>query len=149
KFTKQLRDSGWDDVVLAGGRAYGYPIVFELAGNAAMEGAVRVDAFDEEKPEAKEFLEIYEQEYPKPKHQFDLIAQAYDAAMLLAKAIEAGGDSPEGIRDGFYSIEEQAGVSGGEGSYFSYAEDKHEGATGDNYFNIKVAEDGEWVAPSS
>src|SRR5690606_22361527 len=72
EFAKELRDSGWDDVVRAGGRACGYPIVFELAGNAAMEGAVRVDAFDEETPEAKEFLEIYEQEYPKPKHQFDL-----------------------------------------------------------------------------
>jgi branched-chain amino acid transport system substrate-binding protein len=150
KFTKQVRAQGWNDVLLAGGRAFGYPIVFELAGKKAMDGAVRVDAFDETKAEAAEFLALYKEKYPTPKHQMDLIAQAYDAGMLLAEALRQGGtDSPEAVRDGFYAIQEHKGASGGEGSYFSYSADKHEGATGENYFNIKVAKDGEWVTPSN
>ena len=144
KFVKQVRSQGWD-VPILGGRAFGYPVVFDLAGDAAMEGTVRTDAIDETKPEAKALLDYATKEFGSVKYQPDLLAQSYDAGMVLAKAMEKG-TSPEQIRDGFYAIKDYTGASGGTGSSFAFSASDHDGAKGDNYVNIKVAKGGAWTS---
>ncbi|HEV8672569.1 MAG TPA: ABC transporter substrate-binding protein [Methylomirabilota bacterium] len=88
------------------------PAMLELAEGAA-EGFVYVDnAFDPQggSPAMRAFGEKYRARYNQEPILY--VATHYDAIYLIAKAIEAGGYSGEGIKNGLYQIKGHAGVLG-------------------------------------
>jgi len=86
--------------------------MLELAEGAA-EGFVYVDnAFDPQggTPAMKAFGERYRSRYSQDAILY--VATHYDAIYLIAKAIELGGYSGEGIKNGLYQINDHHGVLG-------------------------------------
>ena len=130
QFMKGVRSSGWN-VPVIGHRGLAFPVLIELGGSA-VEGMVLSDAIDETKPNTKEFLDKYEKAYNVRPDQNAFAALAYDGAQVLIEALKKANEyTPAAIRDAIESIDRYEPVAGKQGSYISFAPDKHEGPTGD------------------
>jgi len=91
----------------------------QLAGPAA-EGIIfpagpllAADTLPDNHPQKKlllEYRDAYEKKYGDPASTFG--GHAYDATMLVIKAIELGGPSREGIRDGLEKVKGYVGTAG-------------------------------------
>ncbi|MDW7674830.1 MAG: ABC transporter substrate-binding protein [Bacillota bacterium] len=100
------------DVIFLGADGWDSPVLFELAGDAA-DGFFFSNHYspDVDSPEVKSFLAAYQAKYGG-KTPDALGALAYDAAYMLAEAIEkAGSAEPSAIRDALAAVE-ITGVSG-------------------------------------
>lgn len=118
----------------------------ELAGDAA-EGVMlpsgkvivadQLPASDPQKKELESFVNKYRAKYNKEGDSFG--GYAYDAVMILKKAIELGGGSPATIRDKIEGLKKFAGISG----IFNYSPQDHAGLTSDAFVLVKI-EKGDW-----
>jgi branched-chain amino acid transport system substrate-binding protein len=100
------------DVIFLGADGWDSPVMFELAGDAA-DGFFFSNHYspDVDSPEVKNFLAAYQAKFGG-KIPDALAALAYDAAYMLAQAIEdAGSADPKAIRDALAKVE-IVGVSG-------------------------------------
>jgi branched-chain amino acid transport system substrate-binding protein len=88
------------------------PALFELAGDSAEGIVYAAPAFSTESERAatKRFVEAYTAKYGAAPSVY--AANAYDALMLVAKALQAQGTSADGIRDYLYGVEGYEGASG-------------------------------------
>jgi branched-chain amino acid transport system substrate-binding protein len=99
------------DVIFMGADGWDSPVLFELAGDAA-NGFYFSNHYspDVDTPEVKSFLAAYEAKYNAVPDA--LAALAYDAAYMIAKAIEnAGSADSAAIRDALADVQ-ITGVSG-------------------------------------
>jgi branched-chain amino acid transport system substrate-binding protein len=86
-----------------------------------MEGVTFVDAYDPDRPQVKEFIEVYKKEFGKTP--FSLPAYGYDAIHLAADAVKkAGSLDKEKIREAMQSIKGWEGVVGAKGSSISFGD---------------------------
>lgn len=91
-----------------------------------MEGVVFVDAFDQEKPEAKAFLDIYMKEFNE--RPSSLPAYGYDGLHLLAAAItRAGSLDKEKIRAELAASKNYVGAIGAKGTSWGFRDGKRTG----------------------
>jgi branched-chain amino acid transport system substrate-binding protein len=85
-----------------------------------MEGVVFVDAYDETKPEAKAFRDIYVKEYKEEPSS--LPAYGWDGIHLVAQAIEkAGSLDKEKVRAALAATTGFVGASGAKGSAWGFS----------------------------
>jgi branched-chain amino acid transport system substrate-binding protein len=107
----------------------------ELAGEAA-EGVMGLRAGSTQTPQYQEFHDTFVEKYDQePTIWADF---AYDAMMLVAKAIEEGGYTADGIQEAMFEVaEEYVGPSGPK------AFNEHGISYG--VYEWVVVEDGEWV----
>jgi branched-chain amino acid transport system substrate-binding protein len=91
-----------------------------------MDGVVFVDAFDIDKPQAKEFTEIYTKEYKEVPSS--LPAYGWDGMHLIAQAIEkAGSLDKEKIRAAMQATTNFAGAIGAKGTSWGFRDGKRTG----------------------
>jgi len=120
----------------------------ELAGEAA-EGVIfpagkilvpdQLDDSDPVKPVMLDFFKKYEQKFKEKPVTFT--AHAYDAVMLLKKALEtAGTTDPEKVLKALESIKDYRGTNG----TISYSETDHDGIGVDDMIIVMI-KDGSWV----
>ncbi len=84
-----------------------------------MEGVTFIDAYDPDKPEVKEFMEIYKKEFGKVP--FSLPAYGYDAINLAVDAIKrAGSLDKEKIREAMQATKGWVGVIGAKGASINF-----------------------------
>jgi branched-chain amino acid transport system substrate-binding protein len=118
----------------------------ELAGDAA-EGimlpsgkvivADQLPASDPQKKTLMNYVNKYRENYKVEGDHFG--GHAYDAIMLLKKAMEQGGFTPAAIRDQLEKTKKFAGIGG----TFSYSPQDHAGLTSEAFVLVKV-EKGDW-----
>lgn len=118
----------------------------ELAGDAA-EGVMlpsgkvivadQLSASDPQKKELLNYVSKYRAKYGQEGDHFG--GHAYDAVMILKKAIELGGGSPAAIRDQIEKTKNFAGIGG----IFNYSPQDHAGLTSDAFVLVKI-EKGDW-----
>lgn len=91
-----------------------------------MEGVVFVDAFDDDKAEAKAFIEVYKKEYNEQPSS--LPAYGWDGLHLIKQAIEkAGGTDKEKIRAAIQSTTGFGGAIGAKGTSWGFRDGKRAG----------------------
>ena len=83
--------------------------ILELAGDAA-EGVIYVYPALFESDQLDKFTDALKQKYGDDPNVGNTMA--YDAAYLVAMAIEEGGNTGEGIKDAMYKIKDYPGVTG-------------------------------------
>lgn len=104
----------------------------KIAGDAYSElpGVYSLQNLDQNKAEAKEFIEEYHDEFGEA----DLTehpAQTYDAIMILAEALKASkGEGKQALADALNSIEPHDGASGRDGSKIEFSATRHDGYQG-------------------
>jgi len=118
----------------------------ELAGEGA-EGIIlpsgrvivadQLPKNDPQKKALMDYVKKYQALYKVEGDHFG--GHAYDAVMLLKKAMEQGGFTPAGIRDNLEKIKKFAGIGG----TFSFSPEDHAGLTSDAFVLVKV-EKGDW-----
>ncbi len=78
-----------------------------------LEGVLFAEpAFDENKPQTKEFLDKYQKKYGSISVPPVYLATAYDAVYILKEMIEKYGTDTEKIKSGLYSIKNREGTAG-------------------------------------
>jgi branched-chain amino acid transport system substrate-binding protein len=91
-----------------------------------MDGVVFVDAFDDTKPEAKAFLDIYKKEYNEVPSS--LPAYGWDGIHLIAQAIgKAGALDKDKIRAAMASTTNFVGAIGAKGTAWGFKDGKRTG----------------------
>ncbi len=108
---KQQKKLGWNDVTIMGpGSLYSQKLI-ALAGNAA-ENLYTATIFfpTDHTPVVQEFVKAYRKRYNQMPNTFD--ALAYDAMILLVKAIRKAGTDRKAIRDELARVETFSGVTG-------------------------------------
>ena len=118
----------------------------ELAGEGA-EGIIlpsgkvivadQLPKSDPQKKSLMNYVNKYRELYKVEGDHFG--GHAYDAVMLLKKAMEQGGFTPAAIRDQLEKIKKFAGIGG----TFSYSPQDHAGLTSDAFVLVQV-EKGDW-----
>jgi branched-chain amino acid transport system substrate-binding protein len=118
----------------------------ELAGDAA-EGVMlpsgkvivadQLSASDPQKKELVNYVNKYREKYKQEGDHFG--GHAYDAIMILKKAIEQGDASPAAIRDQIEKTKKFAGIGG----IFNYSPQDHAGLTSEAFVLVKVVK-GDW-----
>lgn len=118
----------------------------ELAGEGA-EGIIlpsgrvivadQLPKNDPQKKALMNYVKKYQERYKVEGDHFG--GHAYDAIMLLKKAMEQGGFTPEAIRDNLEKIKKFAGIGG----TFSFSPEDHAGLTSDAFVLVKI-EKGDW-----
>ncbi len=118
----------------------------ELAGEAA-EGimlpsgkvivADQLPASDPQKKTLLNYVSKYKERYKVEGDHFG--GHAYDAVMLLKRAMEQGGFTPAAIRDQLEKTKKFAGIGG----TFSFSSQDHAGLTSDAFVLVRV-EKGDW-----
>ncbi len=118
----------------------------ELAGEGA-EGIIlpsgrvivadQLPKNDPQKKALMNYVKKYQEHYKVEGDHFG--GHAYDAVMLLKKAMEQGGFTPAGIRDNLEKIKKFAGIGG----TFSFSPEDHAGLTSEAFVLVKV-EKGDW-----
>jgi branched-chain amino acid transport system substrate-binding protein len=143
---KQLN---WD-IPLIGGRGLAFPLLIEQGGDS-VEGTVLTDAVQFDKPAAKAFIEKYEKKLGKKAYGgLSFAACGYDAAYLLGHVIEklvkTGKEiNKVTIRDAIESVEKlPSQAAGGEGSYYSFNANRHQGASPD-WPILNIVKNGQYV----
>jgi branched-chain amino acid transport system substrate-binding protein len=92
---------------------------------------------DPQKKSLENYVNKYREHYKVEGDHFG--GHAYDAVMLLKKAMEEGGFTPAAIRDQLEKIKKFAGIGG----TFSYSPQDHAGLTSDAFVLVQV-EKGDW-----
>ncbi|MBN1365831.1 MAG: ABC transporter substrate-binding protein [Syntrophaceae bacterium] len=92
---------------------------------------------DSQKKSLLNYVNKYKERFKVEGDHFG--GHAYDAVMLLKKAMEGGGFTPAAIRDQLEKVKKFAGVGG----VFSYAPEDHAGLTSDAFVLVQV-EKGDW-----
>jgi branched-chain amino acid transport system substrate-binding protein len=108
----------------------------QLAGNAAVEGIMGVQAGNTQTAEYKAFKDAFTKKFGKdPTIWADF---AYDAMMIVAKAIELGGYTSDGIQQAMFTVgDSYVGPSGSKKfDQYGISEGSYEWVT---------AKDGQWV----
>lgn len=118
----------------------------ELAGDGA-EGIVlpsgkvivadQLPASDPQKKALLNYVSKYREKYKVEGDHFG--GHAYDAVMLIKKAMEEGGFTPVAIRDQLEKIKKFPGIGG----TFSYSPQDHAGLTSDAFVLVRI-EKGDW-----
>ena len=118
----------------------------ELAGDGA-EGIIlpsgrviiadQLPNSDPQKKALMSYVNKYREHYKVEGDHFG--GHAYDAVMLLKKAMEQGGFSPAAIRDQLEKTKKVAGIGG----TFSYSPQDHAGLTSEAFVLVKI-EKGDW-----
>ncbi|TVM36354.1 ABC transporter substrate-binding protein [Oceanidesulfovibrio marinus] len=119
----------------------------ELAGSAS-EGlllpagrlivATQISDDNPQKPVVTEYIEKYEAEFNQPISSFG--GYAYDALMLVTKAIEMGGTAdPTSIRDNIEKIDNFVATGG----VFNFSAEDHNGLDA-SAFEMVIIENGDW-----
>jgi branched-chain amino acid transport system substrate-binding protein len=113
----------------------------ELAGDAS-EGIILpsgkvivadvLPAADSQKKSLLAYVQSYKQKYGTEGDHFG--GHAWDAVMLLKKAIEQGGDTPAAIRDQLEKISGFAGIGG----VFTFSAQDHAGLSKDAFVLVQV-----------
>lgn len=111
--------------VMAGNWGLSSGILKDVVGTDALEGTVMGQALDLSEPKAKQFDEKARKEYGKEYRWPVLVTLGYDAANLVLKAIDAGGPTPDAIRDALEKIDGFQAVTTGVPAK-PYAKDDHE-----------------------
>jgi len=108
----------------------------QLAGKEATEGIIGLRAGSSQTPEYKAFQEAFVKKFEKePTIWADF---AYDAMMIVAKAIEKGGYTSDGIQKAMFEVAESyAGPSG--------AKKFDEYGISQGSYEWVIVKDGEWV----
>jgi len=88
------------------------PEILKIAGDAAEGVIYSARAYNpkSKEPIVKKFVEKYEMKYHKEPDIF--AALSYDAVLILAKAMEIGGFTADGIKEAIYGIRDFQGVAG-------------------------------------
>ena len=88
------------------------PEILKIAGTAAEGVIYSARAYNpkSKEPIVKKFVEKYEMKYHKEPDIF--AALSYDAVLILAKAMEIGGFTADGIKGALYGIRDFQGVAG-------------------------------------
>lgn len=111
--TKQFRDRGVTDLMISGDGA-DTPLLYEVAGDAAKGFLVSTHcSFENEDPAVQDFVKLYtETQGTAPENAF--AALGYDAAHIIATAIEMCGDdvTPANVRDNLEAIQDLRLVTG-------------------------------------
>lgn len=118
----------------------------ELAGEGA-EGIIlpsgrvivadQLPKNDPQKKALMNYVKKYQERYKVEGDHFG--GHAYDAVMLLKKAMEQGGFTPAAIRDNLEKIKKFAGIGG----TFSFSSEDHAGLTSEAFVLVKI-EKGDW-----
>jgi branched-chain amino acid transport system substrate-binding protein len=123
------------------------PKFVELAGEAAEgillpTGKILVaDLLPDEDPQKKllaEYIARYTERYKMPVSGFG--GYAYDAMMILARALPGAGGDRAKIRDNIEKIEGMVGISG----VFSFSPEDHNGLGPDAFVMVRI-QDGDWA----
>jgi branched-chain amino acid transport system substrate-binding protein len=108
---KQARELGIN-IQIIGTDNFGTKEVVE-SGKSAVEGAIfSTPALDETKPEIQILKAEFQKRYGKEPPILIAVADAYDAAKILLKAIQMKGYDAFGIKDYLYSVKDYLGVTG-------------------------------------
>ncbi len=88
------------------------PELFKIAGEAANGIIYGAPAFalDSAEPHTRAFVDAYKKKYGEDPAVYS--ANAYDAMMLIGKAMRAGQNTPPQIRDYLHKVKDYAGASG-------------------------------------
>ena len=119
----------------------------ELAGDAA-EGIILpsgrvlvadlLPKTDKQRKSLLSFIKDYQSHFKAEGDHFG--GHAWDAVMLLKKAIEKGGDTPSAIRDQLEKTRRFAGIGG----VFSFSPENHHGLTKDAFVLVQIR-NRDWV----
>ncbi len=111
KIVTQAKELGIYQTII-GQEGYDSPLFIELSKNHAANGTVITTDLDRdsEDPFVQWFIKTYEEKFGRPADM--VAASAFDAVMILSKAIEKGGKSSEGIRKALLEIEDFKSVTG-------------------------------------
>lgn len=124
----------------------------ELAGEDAAEGtyvsagkvwvADMLEDADPQKEVISKYVESYTANFKEGVSPID--GMAYDAMLLLAKAIEQAGDNvtSETVRDNLENLKDVAGITG----VYNLSPGDHQGLKPEDIFIVQV-KDGKWVIP--
>ncbi|MFW5635296.1 MAG: ABC transporter substrate-binding protein [Thermodesulfobacteriota bacterium] len=122
------------------------PKFIELAGDSA-EGiylptgkilvADLLPDSDPQKPVLKEYIQKYTDKYKMPVSGFG--GYAYDAMMILARAMEGAGGDKAKIRENLETMKEYVGVSGN----FNFTKEDHNGLGPDAFVMVRI-QNGNW-----
>ena len=118
----ELAGDGSEGIILPSGRV----IVADQLPNA-----------DPQKKALLSYVNGYRKQYKVEGDHFG--GHAWDAIMLLKRAIERGGDSPAAIRDELEKTKDFAGIGG----TFNYSEQDHAGLTKDAFVLVQINQ-GDW-----
>jgi branched-chain amino acid transport system substrate-binding protein len=112
------------------------PEVPSLAGKEAVEGIMGLQAGSTQTPEYKAFRDAFMKKYGKePTIWADF---AYDAMMIVAKAIEKGGYTSDGIQKAMFEVADKYVGPSGAKKFDQY------GISQGSYEWVTV-KDGQWV----
>lgn len=109
------------------------PAEWRTANAGALEGLVGLASVDITNPRTEEAIEFFRSVRGDDYQVTGFDLQAYDAVYLLKEAIEAAGTVDDGaaLKDAMNATDDYQPHFGGEGFRLTFAEDKHNGATGD------------------
>lgn len=112
---QQIRAQGISVPIVANGSNYS-PKFLELGGEA-VEGIYVSSNFspDDPRPEVQEYLKKFKAKYNEDSDYF--AAHAYDTMKLIAAAIDAGGATRQGVKDGLAKVKDVPSVIYGKVSF--------------------------------
>ena len=100
--------------------------VYSSIAKGLLDGVVFVDAFDPAKAETRRFIESYRKD--TGVDPYNLNGYGYDGVMMAADAIKrAGSTDKDKVRDAMQSTKGFAGVMGGVGASYGFADGKRTG----------------------
>ena len=100
--------------------------VYSSIAKGLLDGVVFVDAFDPAKPETRRFIDNYKKD--AGVEPYNLNGYGYDGVMLVADAIKrAGSTDKDKVREAMQSTRGFAGVMGGVGASYSFADGRRTG----------------------
>ncbi len=150
KIVTQAKELGIYQTII-GQEGYDSPLFIELSKNHAANGTVITTDLDRdsERPVVQWFMKEYEKEFGRPADM--VAASAFDAVMILAKAIEiAGSTSKSAIKDALYKVSGIDSVTG----FKHFTKDREavrevvcQVIVGDRFHRFWVIDDPEIVTP--
>lgn len=135
---QQVRDAGLT-VPFVGSASLQSPDYLKLGGKA-VEGTYVLGEFEINEPraEVQEFVKVYRAKYNEDPDLFSTLA--YDAIILVSKAIEIGGPTRDGIHDALPKLKDVPSVVYGKVTF-----DPETRRAKDPQFNNLIVKDGQFV----
>ncbi|MEW6346434.1 MAG: ABC transporter substrate-binding protein [Pseudomonadota bacterium] len=138
QIVRQARESGISLPVVAASSVYS-PKFFELGGNAVNGVTTNTSFFPgDPRPEVQNFVHDFEAKYHREPDAFN--AFAYDAVVIAASALRAGGADRRGVRDALPKLHDIPSVVFGKANFDPVTRR----VIGVKSINL-VARDGHWV----
>lgn len=124
---KDMTRMGYEPVI-AGPNSLAFQSMIDVGGKFVEHNPIFEDVIDETKPEVQDFQRKFQAKYNKKATSgFELLG--YDAAKILAKALQEGGGDKEKVRSALENLKNYTAVSGKQGSTISYSPDDHRRAS--------------------